>query len=130
MADYQTRALHICKQKLLIQWKLGSVLVPPPIRRGGRGKVRSAIRDDGADAAGTGMCRLRRSVRPCALPEENRVAVGLAGEKTFGDFGSFQSHSPKPEGRAKPLRGQRPRVLHGKAVPFPHHTVRTITPTG
>jgi hypothetical protein len=44
----------------------------------GRGKVRSAIRDDGADAAGTGMCRLRRSVRPCTLSEGNRVAVGLA----------------------------------------------------
>ncbi|MNS09988.1 hypothetical protein D3C72_414900 [compost metagenome] len=72
--------------------------------------------DDGAAAAGTGMCRLRRSVRPVGRDEGTREAGGLPGEKTFGDFGSFQSHSPQPEGRAKPHRGQRPRVLHGEAV--------------
>ena len=49
------------------------------------------------------MCRVRRSVRPGDRPEGNRAAVGLAGEKTFGDFGSFQSHSPRPEGQAKPV---------------------------
>jgi hypothetical protein len=81
-------------------------------------RVRSAIRDDGAAAAGTGMCRLRRSVRPVGRDEGTREAGGLPGEKTFGDFGSFQSHSPQPEGRAKPLRGQGPRVLHGEAMPI------------
>ena len=88
--------------------------------------------DDGAAAGGTGMCRVRRSVRPDEGGEGIREADGLPGEKTFGDFGSFQSHSPQPEGRAKPLRGQRPRVLHGEAVPYspPKTAKRTITPDG
>ncbi len=81
-------------------------------------RVRSAIRDDDTAAVGTGMCRLRRSVRPVGRDEGTREAGGLPGEKTFGDFGSFQSHSPQPEGRAKPCRGQRPRVLHGEAMPI------------
>lgn len=80
--------------------------------------VRSAIRDDGAAAVGTWMCRLRRSVRPVGRDEGTREAGGLPGEKTFGDFWSFKSHSPQPEGRAKHLRGQGPRVLHGKAMPI------------
>ena len=63
-------------------------------------------------------CRLRRSVRPVGRDEGTREAGGLPGEKTFGDFGSFQSHSPQPEGRAKPCRGQSPRVLHGEAMPL------------
>ncbi|MGL6647704.1 hypothetical protein ACSZOH_21825, partial [Aeromonas caviae] len=50
-------------------------------------RVRSAIKDDGAAAVGTGMCRLRRSVRPVGRDEETREAGGLPGEKTFGDFG-------------------------------------------
>ena len=81
-------------------------------------RVRSAIRDDGAAAVGTGMCRLRRSVRPVGRDEGTREAGGLPGEKTFGDFGSFQSHSPSRIAAAKPLRGQRPRVLHGEAMPI------------
>ncbi len=81
-------------------------------------RVRSAIRDDGAAAVGTGMCRLRRSVRPVGRDEGTREASGLPGEKTFGDFGSFQSHSPSRVAAAKPLRGQRPRVLHGEAMPI------------
>ena len=81
-------------------------------------RVRSAIRDDGAAAVGTWMCRLRRSVRPVGRDEGTREAGGLPGEKTFGDFWSFKSHSPQPEGRAKHLRGQGPRVLHGKAMPI------------
>ena len=40
--------------------------------------------DDGAAAAGTGMCRLRRSVRPVGRGEGTREAGGLPGEKTFG----------------------------------------------
>ncbi|MNJ21705.1 hypothetical protein D3C77_160630 [compost metagenome] len=32
------------------------------------------------------------------------------------ESGSFQSHSPRPEGRAKPRRGQRPRVPCGEAA--------------
>ncbi len=86
-------------------------------------RVRSAIRDDGAAAVGTGMCRLRRSVRPVGRDEGTREAGGLPGEKTFGDFGSFQSHSPQPEGRAKHLRGQGPRVLHGEAMPLRRRTI-------
>jgi len=81
-------------------------------------RVRSAIRDDGAAAVGTWMCRLRRSVRPVGGDEGTREAGGLPGEKTFGDFWSFKSYSPQPEGRAKHLRGQGPRVLHGKAMPI------------
>ncbi len=72
--------------------------------------------DDGAAAGGTGMCRVRRSVRPDEGGEGIREADGLPGEKTFDDFGSFQSHSPRPEGRAKPRRGQRPRILWGEAT--------------
>lgn len=86
-------------------------------------RVRSAIRDDGAAAAGTGMCRLRRSVRPVGRDEGTREAGGLPGEKTFGDFWSFKSHSPQPEGRAKHLRGQGPRVLHGEAMPLRRRTI-------
>ncbi len=85
-------------------------------------RVRSAIRDDGAAAVGTGMCRLRRSVRPVGRDEGTREAGGLPGEKTFGVIcqreRSFKSHSPQPEGRAKHLRGQGPRVLHGEAMPI------------
>lgn len=81
-------------------------------------RVRSAIRDDGAAAAGTGMCRLRRSVRPVGRDEGTREAGGLPGEKTFGDFWSFKSHSPSRAAAAKPRRGQCPRVLHGEAMPF------------
>ncbi|MGL5467660.1 MAG: hypothetical protein ACRDCT_05625 [Shewanella sp.] len=40
------------------------------------------------------------------------------GDKTFGDFGSFQSHSPSSAAAAKPRRGRSPRVLHGEAMPF------------
>ena len=73
--------------------------------------------DDGAAAAGTGMCRLRRSVRPVGRDEGIREAGGLPGEKTFGDFWSFKSHSPSRAAAAKPRRGQRPRILHGEAMP-------------
>ncbi|MNF70905.1 hypothetical protein D3C84_528360 [compost metagenome] len=40
--------------------------------------------DDGAAAGGTGMCRVRRSVRPDEGGEGIREADGLPGEKTFG----------------------------------------------
>ena len=84
-------------------------------------RVRSAIRDDGAAAAGTGMCRLRRSVRAVGRDEGTREAGGLPGGRLLVLFakesGSFKSHSPQPEGRAKPHRGQGPRVLHGEAMP-------------
>ncbi len=40
--------------------------------------------DDGAAAGGTGMCRVRRSVRPDEGGEGIREADGLSGEKTFG----------------------------------------------
>ena len=53
--------------------------------------------DDGAAAGGTGMCRVRCSVRPDEVGEGIRETDGLPGEKTFGGFGSFQCHSPRPE---------------------------------
>jgi hypothetical protein len=66
-------------------------------------------------------CRLRRSVRPVGRDEGTREAGGLPGGRLLVLFakesGSFKSHSPQPEGRAKPHRGQGPRVLHGKAMP-------------
>lgn len=40
--------------------------------------------DDGSAAGGTGMCRVRRSVRPDEGGEGIREADGLSGEKTFG----------------------------------------------
>lgn len=40
--------------------------------------------DDGAAASGTGMCRVRRSVRPDEGGEGICEADGLPGEKTFG----------------------------------------------
>ncbi len=58
-----------------------------------------------------------RAVGQAGEPKEPDEVGRISGEKTFGDFGSFQSHSPQPEGRAKHLRGQSPRVLHGEAVP-------------
>ena len=100
--------------------------MPPVVRRGepvcpGREAGRRA------SAAGPGMAHRR-------MPWDKRGNRGhptqegeQAGEKTFGAImaksGSFQSHSPKPEGRAKPRRGQRPRVLHGEAGP-----IRLVTP--
>lgn len=65
-------------------------------------------------------CSLRR---PVGRDEGTREAGGLPGEKTFGDFWSFKSHSPQPEGRAKHLRGQRPRILHGEAMPLRRRTI-------
>ena len=66
-------------------------------------------------------CRLRRSVRPVGRDEGTREAGGLPGGRLLVLFakesGSFKSHSPQPEGRAKPHRGQGPRVLHGEAMP-------------
>ncbi len=99
---------------------------PPRVR----GNVRDAIRDDGVAAVGTGMCRLRRPGRRWLWTEGTGEASGLAGEKTFGDFGSFQSHSPQPEGRAKSCRWPSPRVLHGAsraANSQAHHIPMTRT---
>ena len=68
-------------------------------------------------------CRLRRSVRTVGRDEGTREAGGLPGEEDLWCYlpiksGSFKSHSPQPEGRAKSCRGQRPRVLHGEAMPL------------
>ncbi|BBR09905.1 hypothetical protein WP3S18E02_15660 [Aeromonas caviae] len=43
------------------------------------------------------------------------------------ESGSFQSHSPRPEGRAKPCRGRSPRVLRGGAAPSDQRRERLIT---
>ncbi len=63
-------------------------------------------------------CRLLRSVRPVGRDEGTREAGGLPGEKTFGVIcqreRSCKSHSPQPEGRAKPCRGQRPRLFNAE----------------
>jgi len=70
--------------------------------------------DDGTAAAGTGMCRLRRSVRPVGRDEGTREAGGLPGEKTFGVICQrervFQKSLAKPRSggeilsRAEPSR--------------------------
>ncbi|ATU97464.1 hypothetical protein CHQ57_08345 [Aeromonas salmonicida] len=70
--------------------------------------------DDGAAAVGTGMCRLRRSVRPVGRDEGTREAGGLPGEKTFGVICQrervFQKSLAKPRSggeilsRAEPSR--------------------------
>lgn len=58
-----------------------------------------------------------RAVGQEGEPKEPDVSrANKRGEKTFGDFGSFQSHSPQPEGRAKPRRGLRPRIPCGEAA--------------
>ncbi len=67
-------------------------------------------------------CRLRRSVRPVGRDEGTREAGGLPGGRLLVLFakesGSFKSHSPSRAAAAKPLREQRPRVLHGEAMPL------------
>ena len=90
---------------------------PPVVRRGepvcpGREAGRRA------SAAGPWMAHRR-------VPWDKRVNRGnpteegeQLGEKTFGDFGSFQSHSPSRAAAAKPRRGRSPRVLHGEAMPI------------
>lgn len=66
-------------------------------------------------------------------PRSGRIGRGEDCCCIFEKSGSFQSHSPKPEGRAKTLRGQRPRVLHGKTVPSTippdDYAYRLIDPT-
>ncbi len=97
-------------------------VLPPVVRRGepvcpGREAGRRA------SAAGPWMAHRR-------VPWDKGVNRGhpteegeQVGEKTFGDFGSFQSHSPSRAAAAKPRRGRSPRVLHGEAVP-----IRLVTP--
>jgi len=63
---------------------------------------------------------------PCK-PEGTREAGGLPGEKTFGDFWSFKSHSPQPEGQAKPLRGQGPRLFDAEPHQ-PDWRVKEVSP--
>ena len=91
--------------------------LPPVVRRGehvcsGREAGRRA------SAAGPGMAHRRvpwdkRGNRGHPTQEGEQV-----GEKTFGDFGSFQSHSPSRAAAAKPRRGRSPRVPHGEAMPI------------
>jgi hypothetical protein len=79
--------------------------------------------DDGAAAVGTGMCRLRRSVRPVGRDEGTREAGGLPGEKTFGVICQrervFQKSLAKPRSggetpsRAKPSPKQKPQPFEG-----------------
>lgn len=92
-------------------------VLPPVVRRG---ETVCPGREAGcrASAAGPGMAHRR-------VPWDKRVNRGnptqegeQAGEKTFGDFGSFQSHSPSRAAVAKPRRGRSPRVLRGEAVLF------------
>lgn len=56
------------------------------------------------------------------LRENKEIRSGrFAGEKTFGVIfqreRSFKSHSPQPEGQAKPLRGQSPRLFDAEPHP-------------
>ncbi len=66
---------------------------------------------------------LSAALRPTRWTRRGNPRSGrFAGGKTFGVIcqreRSFKSHSPQPEGRAKSCRGQRPRVLHGEAMPL------------
>lgn len=97
-------------------------VLPPVVRRG---ETVCPGREAGRRASAAGPWMAHRRV-----PWDKRVSRGnptqegeQAGEKTFGDFGSFQSHSPSRAAAAKPRRGQRPRVLHGEAM-----QIRRVTP--
>ncbi len=97
-------------------------VLPPVVRRG---EPVCPGREAGRRASGAGPGMAHRRV-----PWDKRVNRGnptqegeQVGEKTFGDFGSFQSHSPSRAAVAKPRRGQRPRVLHGEAM-----LIRRVTP--
>jgi len=57
--------------------------------------------DDGAAAGGTGMCRVRRSVRPDEGGEGIREADGLPGEKTFGLMFNKKRVFPKSLAQAR-----------------------------
>lgn len=104
-----------------LQPRAGTVLVPPANRR---------VEFNGSGAP-SGMMAQPQSAHGCAVcgapsdpldetrePAKRAVCRGKRLLVTFGDFWSFKSHSPQPEGRAKHLRGQGPRVLHGKAMPI------------
>ena len=85
---------------------LGSPCKPPSRVQ----RVRSAIRDDGAAAAGTGMCRLRRSVRPVGRDEGTREAGGLPGRRLLVLFAKESGLSkvtrPSPKGGRNPFEGK------------------------
>jgi len=78
--------------------------------------------DDGADAGGTGMYRLRRSARPFAWTEGTRRRRANKWGWPFFWWLFFghakKSHSPSRAAAAKPHRGRSPRVLRGEAVPL------------
>ena len=111
-----------CTLRLLTGLGAAGWVLPPVVRRG---ELVCPGREAGrrASAAGPGMAHRR-------VPWDKRASRGnptqegeQVGEKTFGDFGSFQSHSPSRAAAAKPRRGRSPRVLHGEAMP-----IRLVTP--
>ncbi len=108
-------------------------VLPPVVRRG---ETVCPGREAGcrASVAGPGMAHRR-------VPWDKRVSRGnpthegeQAGEKTFGDFGSFQSHSPQPRsggeipsrtGSSCPARRSRAieawgGIRHAMMLPPPH----------
>ena len=105
------------RQGLLTGLGVAGWVLPPVVRRGepvcpGREAGRRA------SAAGPWMAHRRVPWDKGASRGHPTQEGEQVGEKTFGDFGSFQSHSPSRAAAAKPCRGQRPRVLHGEAVPL------------
>ena len=85
-------------------------------------RVRSAIRDDGAAEAKDGEGQSAVCGAPSDPLDERREPAKRAvcwGRRLLVLFakesGSFKSHSPQPEGRAKPLRGQSPRLFDAEA---------------
>ncbi len=92
--------------------------VLPPVVRRGEAVCPGCEAGRRASAAGPWMAYRRvpwdkGGNRGHPTQEDEQVGV-----KTFGDFGSFQSHSPSRAAAAKPRRGRSPRVLRGEAVPL------------
>lgn len=102
--------------------RAGTALVPPANRR---------VEFHGSGAP-SGMMAQPQSAQGCAVcgapsdpldetrePAKRAVCRGRRLLVLFAkESGSFKSHSPQPEGRAKSCRGPCPRVLHGEAMPI------------
>ncbi len=68
-------------------------------------RVRSAIRDDGAAAVGTGMCRLRRSVRPVGREEGPAKRAVCRGRRLLVTFGLSKVTRQAAQRRRNPVEG-------------------------
>jgi hypothetical protein len=96
----------------------GTVLVPPPIRRGegARSGAPSGMMAQTQPAQGRAVCGGPSDLAPD--PRETAQQSDWWGRRPLVRFRKRAGLS-KVTRPTKPLRGQRPRVLHGDAVPFP-----------